>query len=206
VSEFLTLVALSDTHSLHAEVDVPPADLVVVAGDFTMFDRDPAVVFSFNAFLGDLKTKHKPLVIYGNHEFGFEADPSRRKLLSNATVLVNESVTIDGLKFWGSPVTTLYSGAFGMSNPKDRKALYETIDEDTDVIVTHGPPDTGEHAGDEELLERVMEVQPLLHIFGHVHAGYGMKRLGETLFINCALLGQGGGIQHSPIVIRLPRL
>jgi hypothetical protein len=66
-------------------------------------------------------------------------------------------------------VTSHYWGAFGLSDPKDREALFDTIPGDSDVVVTHGPPFgimdgppcASEHAGDEELLERVMELRPI---------------------------------------------
>ena len=205
--KYLTIACLSDTHALHDEVTVPPSDIVIVAGDFTMFDRDPAVVESFNRFLGNLNTKHKPIVTFGNHEFGFEADPARRNLLSNATVLVNESVSIEGLKFWGSPGTTLTSGAFGMADPNERKVLFELIPRDTDVVITHGPPAIEGHPfGDPVLLRRILEIAPLMHVFGHEHTGYGTSTIAGTLFANCALLGTGGAIAHPPVMVRLPRL
>lgn len=50
------------------------------------------------------------------------------------------------------------------------------IPEDTDILITHGPPlgfgdrvDSGEHVGCEDLLRRVQQVRPKLHLFGHIH-------------------------------------
>ena len=207
VTSFLTICCLSDLHALHRDLEVPPADIVIIAGDFTFFDGSPAVVRDFNLFLGELKTKHKPLVIFGNHEMGFEANPARRELLYNGHVLLNESITLEGLKVWGSPVTTHHGGAFAMPNPADRKKLFRSIPEDVDIIITHGPPDIpGQTNGDPVLLDRVMEVKPLVHVFGHEHSGYGTQTVGETLFVNCSLLGRGGGIENPPILLRLSRL
>ena len=206
-SHHLIIACLSDTHALHDEVTVPPADIVLVAGDFTMFDRDLSVVKSFNRFLGNLNTRHKPIVTYGNHEFNFQADPTRRSLLSNATVLVNESISIEGLKLWGSPVTTLRSGAFGVADPAERKALYARIPDDTDIVITHGPPGISGHPfGDPVLLKRILEIEPLMHVFGHEHTGYGSRTMAMTMFVNCALLGTGGAIAPPPVMVRLPRL
>jgi len=64
--------------------------------------------------------------------------------------------------------------------------------EETEILVTHMPhgdfedlentrhtpwlPRTGYHTGSPSLLQKVLRVQPLLHIFGHVPEGYGVTR------------------------------
>jgi hypothetical protein len=134
-------------------------------------------------------------------------------LISNATVLINEYVEVAGLKIWGSPVTPLYGGAFGLSSPADRTRLYAEIPEDVDVLVTHGPPygildrsaGTLHQAGCPQLLEAVTRLRPKLHVFGHVHGAHGLVSIDDTLFVNAALLGPDGDLSASPIVLRMPR-
>jgi len=208
----VTIVCISDTHELHREVDVPNGDILIHAGDFTMFSRSTAAIRDFNLWLGELPHPHK-VVIPGNHEFFLESDTSKRSLISNATVLIHEAIEIEGLKIWGSPTTVLYGGAFGLSSPTERKNLYAQIPNDVDILVTHGPPfgildrstQTTEHAGCRELLETVMRVQPRLHVFGHVHAASGMVTLGETVFVNAALLGIDGDIGGAATTLRIRR-
>ena len=53
---------------------------------------------------------------------------------------MNEGIEIAGLRFWGSPATPLYGGAFGLSSAADRTRLYWQIPDDTDVLITHVPP------------------------------------------------------------------
>lgn len=96
----LTIVAISDTHQLHREVEVSAGDLLIHTGDFTMFSKSAAAILDFNDWLGELLHFWK-IVVPGNHEFFLEADPSRRKLITNATLLINESIEIMGLKVWG---------------------------------------------------------------------------------------------------------
>lgn len=203
------IVCISDTHELHREVDVPLGDILIHAGDFTMFSKSIAAIVDFNEWLGELPRCHK-IVVPGNHEFFLETDPAKRRLLSNATVLINESVTVMGLEIWGSPVTPLYGRAFGRSSVKDRAALYASIPEDVDVLVTHGPPygvrDGSTHQGDPELLDVVRRLKPMLHIFGHIHGTSGVVNTDDTLFVNAALLGSGGGIESHPIALRLPHV
>jgi Icc-related predicted phosphoesterase len=46
----------------------------------------------------------------------------------------------------------------------------------------------------------------MLHVFGHVHAGYGTFKSPDTLFVNAALPGNGYDLSNPPHVIRLPRI
>ena len=208
----LVIVAISDTHSLHREVSVPSGDILIHAGDFTMFSKNLSAISDFNAWLGNLPHRHK-IVVPGNHEFFLEADLRRRSMLDNANVLVGESVVVQGLRIWGTPTTPLYGGAFGISSAQDRSRLYSTIPNDTDVLISHGPPwgvldcppGANQHAGDPELLKAVRRIRPKLHVFGHIHAGHGVKVTEQTVYANASLLCDDGGICRDPIVLRIPR-
>jgi Icc-related predicted phosphoesterase len=208
----LRLVLLSDTHQFHREVEVPDGDVLIHAGDFTMFSKSMSAIGDFNTWLGELPHRHK-IVVPGNHEFFSEADPSQRSLVSNATILMNEGIEIDGLRTWGSPVTPLYGGAFGLSSAADRRRLYAQIPQDTEVLITHGPPygildsspDSGLHSGCRELFDAVMRVRPKLHVFGHVHGAHGIFQSDHTTFVNAALLGIHGDLDKSPLVFQMTR-
>jgi Icc-related predicted phosphoesterase len=138
---------------------------------------------------------------------------SKVLFLSNATVLINEAADIEGLRIWGSPVTPLFGGAFGMNSPEDRRRLYAQIPKDTDVVVTHGPPyrildaspEYGVHSGCRELFDVVMRVQPRLHVFGHVHGGFGIFQTEHTTFVNAALLGMHGDLNKAPAALKMSR-
>ena len=55
--------------------------------------------------------------------------------------------------------------------------------DDTDVLVTHGPPRAHLNLlgiGCVFLLDAVWRVRPRLHVFGHVHEGYGQEVLQYT--------------------------
>jgi predicted phosphohydrolase len=212
-SASLRLVLLSDTHQLHREVEVPDGDILIHACDFTMFCQSMKAIIDFNEWLGELPHRFKACVP-GNHEFFLEGDPSRCSLVDNATVLINAGVDIDGLRVWGSPVTPLYGGgAFGLSSAEDRRRLYAQILEDTDILVSHGPPygvldsdaNSGLHSGCRELFDAVIRVRSKLHVFGHVHGAYGIFRTEHTTFVNAALLGIHGGLDKAPLVFRMTR-
>jgi predicted phosphohydrolase len=212
-STSLRLVLLSDTHELHREIEVPYGDILIHAGDFTLFSRSLRAVEDFNTWLGELPHPHK-IVVPGNHEFFLESDLSRLSLLSNATALINDAIEIEGgLRIWGSPVTPLFGTAFGMSSAEDRRQLYAKIPKNTDILITHVPPygildtapDSGFHSGCRELFDTVMRVRPKLHVFGHVHGAHGIFQTNDTMFVNAALLGLYGGIDKAPIVLRMSR-
>jgi predicted phosphohydrolase len=210
--QYIDLVLMADTHELHREVEVPAGDVLIHAGDFTMFSRSELAISDFNDWLGNLPHRHK-IICGGNHELFLSADPERRSLISNARVLLDEGVElVEGLRLWASPVTPGYGDAFGMISPEARARHWAKVPE-VDVLITHGPPlgvldrspGQGEGIGDPELLAAVQRIRPLLHVFGHVHAGYGQISVGGTLHVNCALLGMDGAIAHPPVVLRIPR-
>lgn len=76
----VTIVCISDTHELHRELDIPAGDLLLHAGDFTMFSRSLKAIEDFNDWLGEHSHLHT-IVIPGNHDSFLEAGPRRRNLL-----------------------------------------------------------------------------------------------------------------------------
>ena len=124
-------------------------------------------------------------------------------------LLVDSGVEIEGLKVWGSPVTPLYGGAFGKSRPEDRKRHWAEIPDGLDILITHGPPfailDHGLPSEPREgcpyLFEEVFRAWPRVHVFGHIHAGYGTLWTGDTLFVNASLMGEDGSLSRKPVVV-----
>jgi Icc-related predicted phosphoesterase len=160
---------------------------------------------SFNTWLGDQPAKYK-VITCGNHEYPVEAEPDAwRRRLSNATLLLNESVTIEGIKIWGSLVTP-HGGAFAMRNEADRERLWNTIPVDTQILMSHGPPLhvlDGEGGGCAALRRAVIRLKPRLHCFGHVHSAYGTLPTKDTLFVNAAIVDDDFAPSHNPILLDL---
>ena len=148
----------------------------------------------------------------GNHERVLHERPELRRLITNAVFLINESVTIEGVKLWGSPSPAMTKPS--AARPPKSGGLYTPpFQPDTDIFVSHGPPygvrdeefrSGGIHRGCPELLAAVQRVQPQVHIFGHVHAGRGAVRIGPTTFINAAMLGWSGDLENKPISFDFP--
>jgi Icc-related predicted phosphoesterase len=199
----MRICVISDTHELESEVEIPPCTLLIHCGDWSFFGRNLRAMDAFNAWLGEQPAEYKILTA-GNHEYPVEADPDKwRRRMSNAILLLSESVTVAGVKIWGSPVTPLAGGAFGISEEAHRERLYGTIPPDTDILVTHGPPrnvlDCGQ--GCPALRRAVIRVKPRLHCFGHIHTEYGTRATKNTLFVNAALLDPEGAPSRKPVVL-----
>ena len=206
----LTIVLISYTHELHREVEVPPGDILIHAGDFTMNSKSAEKLLDFNEWLGELPHAYR-VIIPGNHDAVVE-DTSRRALITNATLLVNEGVEIMGLKIWGSPITPLLGESFGIVSDAARAKLYSRIPADTDILVTHCPPygildqapGSDRHEGCHQLFAAVQKVKPMLHVFGHIHGAYGTESTNDTLFVNATLPVRGFEMNR-PHVFKLPR-
>lgn len=114
--------------------------------------------------------------------------------------LRNSAIDIEGVRFYGSPWQPRFMHwAFNLSRGEDLRRKWDFIPEDTDVLVTHGPPHGRldlvprdragifENTGCEELLLAVKRIRPKLHVFGHIHEGYGVTRESGTTFVNACV-------------------
>ena len=188
----MRIVLISDTHELHRELVVPHGDLLIHAGDITVLSKRPWMYRHFDIWLGELPHRHK-IVVPGNNDYLLE-EPRERGSITNATLLIDAGVEADGISIWGSPLTTLYGGAFGMSSAADRRRHWAQIPKGLDILVTHTPPsgvlDCGSnserHEGCPELREAVLQARPRVHVFGHIHGGYGTFQSEHTLFVNAS--------------------
>lgn len=202
----LTLVCISDTHGRHRELAVPPGDVLLFAGDLSNHGQ-PNDVSEFDDWLSTLPHPHK-LLICGNHDFHFERDSAdARRRIRHAIYLQDCGAEVAGLKVWGSPwQPRFFDWAFNLDRGPELAAKWALIPDDTDVLITHGPPAgildhtrRGDPAGCADLLERVSVVKPKLHLFGHIHEAAGVMQTPDTLFVNASIgTGRYGG---NPVVV-----
>lgn len=177
--ETVVIVAISDTHGYHERLHLPPGDILVHAGDATM-QGTRSQMFEFLNWFGKQPYPYK-IYVPGNHDFYAQDDQRTVELFCverGIKFLVDRSAEIMGIKFHGSPwVPNLQGWAF-YGDSIILIGKFMKIPGDTRVLITHGPPagiqdDCGIHVGSVELRHRLEEVRPEVHIFGHIHEGYG---------------------------------
>ena len=202
----LRVVAISDTHCQHDALEIPAADVLVHAGDFTNLGRDEELA-AFDAFLASLPHRHK-IVIAGNHDFCFEREPERARAgLTGCHYLEDGGVEIEGVRFYGSPWQPRFlNWAFNLDRGAPLRAKWDLIPEGIDVLITHGPPlghgdatFSGEPVGCADLLAAIERVRPRFHVFGHIHEGYGVTRNEHTTFINASTCDARYGPVNAPV-------
>jgi len=133
--------------------------------------------------------------------------------LTNCTYLEDDSVTIHGLKIYGTPWQPEFGGwAFNLARGDPCLQKWNKIPEDTDILVTHSPPlgfgdlcITGVRAGCVELLQTVQKrVKPKYHIYGHIHEGYGVRSDGRVVYVNASTCDINYLPCNPPIVVDVP--
>ena len=178
------------------KVVVPECDMLLCAGDISYRGKEKNIR-KFLQWFQSTPAKYK-IFIAGNHDFLFEKNPEQAQVILNdypdIIYLENSSVTIEGLKIWGSPWTPeFYNWAFN-AFPKKIRSIWSQIPDDTDILITHGPPRRildktywrEEHVGCPWLMKNVQRIKPKLHVFGHIHEGYGMVEKDGTIFVNAS--------------------
>jgi hypothetical protein len=201
----MRICIISDTHELEREVSIPPCEVLAHCGDWSFFGKSEQAMDRFCGWFAEQPARYR-VITCGNHEYPVEADPLKwRRRLSdaNATLLLNEGITIEGINLWASPITPLSGGAFGLSSEAERERVFNTIPGDTDILISHIPPlgilDGG--AGCPALRRAVIRVKPRLHCFGHVHSAYGTMPTKSVLFINASILDEEGAPSRKPILL-----
>lgn len=154
----------------------------------------------------NLPYEHK-VFIAGNHDMCmYGADPIEG-LSPNVHYLYNNSVVIDGMKFYGI--------AMFMEDCMDGKLdmFIHNIPDDVDILITHMPPkgicdiaDYGkglEHRGNTTLAEHLKVLHPTCHLFGHEHDAYGTATIGNVVYSNACVVDSRYNLINNPTLITL---
>lgn len=214
---------ISDTHTYHEMLTVPEnIDIVVHSGDCSNSrELIPSIkeCLEFIDWYAELPIVNKVLIA-GNHDIAFERnlickDKCKEK---GITYLENNDVIVEGFKIWGSPLTPSFGEGWAFNRKRDKlHDLWASIPEDTDIVVSHGPAKgvldlsydrSGnlERCGCAALKKRVLNLEPKLFLFGHIHdckdlgnAGYTKLATHKTIFSNGSVVTDGkfGQINHN---------
>lgn len=219
--EGLKIDCISDTHTKHKKIKLPGGDILIHSGDFSSHGAMSETV-EFLDWFADQDYSHLVLIA-GNHDFIAEKDPewmAEQCKKRNITYLNDSGCEIEGIKIWGSPVQPwFHNWAFNRARTEKEvtsrhgwiKKHWDMIPEDTEILITHGPPHMirddanargySNHVGCEELYKRIIQTKVKLHVFGHIHEGAGYKYLEGRTYVNASSLDgmymfEGPGYVH----------
>ena len=194
----MKICCVSDTHL--AEPELKEGDLLLFAGDATYLGREREWESFHKWFNKERKKFNASFWIAGNHDYNVHDNmPDEAKI----GYLEDSAGKYENIHIWGSPYTPVFGNWEFMKFPLQLRAHWErTIPEGIDILMTHGPPRqygdltmSGVRAGCPALLEKVLDVSPKLHVFGHIHEGYGVMKFHEITFINASIMD----VRYNPI-------
>lgn len=197
----MRICCVSDLHG-HLPPDVPPCDLLLVAGDVGPESPANAEIWLSDVFAPWLQRQPATakVGIAGNRDFLAEQRPESfaalpwHYLTDELIVGQNDIPTI-----FGSPWSPTF-GEWAFQRPDWQLAgIWAAIPGDTEIVLTHTPPvgyvDTtvdGIKAGSASLLARLLELESLrLVVCGHIHEAAGMARLPTGVpVVNASVLNE----------------
>lgn len=217
----MKIACISDTHGQHWDLQMSkyPADMLIHAGDFTRGrDFGLSETQNFLSWLSEQPYKYK-IFIAGNHEQQIEAGKElfNDLLLQYPDIIYlnNSDVTINGIKFYGSPYSNRFGAWAFMDDEIALVKIWAEIPDDTAVLVTHGPaygtndlvnnlwgPEP--HVGSKSLTKRKQELAGTLkaHINGHIHEAYGTTGT-NPINICASVLDEKYQLVNNPIVLEI---
>jgi len=220
----------SDTHTNHNKIPqewIFPCDIAIFAGDFSYHGGFNETKL-FSDWYSSIPATYKVLIA-GNHELSFDfenqaeirhyntKDPKDndiqriKSLISENKKLIyleDQTIEILGLKIFGSPYSPYFCDWGFPTFTETAHIHWDLIEENTHIVVTHGPvlgvlDETvrGDPTGCPVLLEKLKQVKPLVHVFGHIHEAYGIQQVENTIHINASTLNYHYKVQNPPIYI-----
>jgi Icc-related predicted phosphoesterase len=235
----MKIAVFSDTHNGHKQVELPECDIAIFAGDATSVGHKHEVESFLNWYGKQKQCKHK-VFIAGNHDKSFDkrfyhsyedhdlfkenehlGKPGwlvemidRARALFNIHYLENNSVMLEGLKIWGSPITPSFYRqywAFNADRNEEIQSYWNQIPTDANIIVTHGPvhgkldfiPESSEHAGCVDLKAKIEEIKPMMFVCGHIHSGRDVYNTDKTLYVNASIMDNSYHKQGDPMMFKL---
>ena len=188
---------LAITADLHGNLpEIPQADALIIAGDVSPLgiDQDLREMAEWldEEFTPWLKRQpvDEIIGIAGNHDFAAQNSIGSFEALP-WTYLKDSYTYLGPYKVWGSPwVPNLPRWAYSFPEKEDPMSGITTwakIHDNTDILVTHGPPfgygdwvDGAGPVGSKTLFDRLGQVRPPLHVYGHIHEGAGHRVYAHT--------------------------
>jgi Icc-related predicted phosphoesterase len=218
----MIITFISDTHSKHKQItsSLPGGDILIHAGDATSMGYKHEIQ-EFMKWMNGLNNYEHKVFIAGNHDWGFQDNPKEcREFLDfyNKINYLEDDIILIGeeyekmIKIWGAPWQPEFCNwAFNLPrNGDELREKWDLIPQDIDILITHGPSfghldavkfNPGVNLGCELLRERIEFIKPKIHVFGHIHTGYGYKFDGDTHYFNAAVLDENYAFTQKPLTV-----
>lgn len=201
---------ISDTHSQHNQLNLKGGEMLIHAGDVCNRGTENEVL-QFLDWFANQNYKHK-IFIAGNHDWFFEQASAEEieSIIPKGVHYLNDSgICVNGINIWGSPIQpTFFDWAFNRDRGAAIDKHWQIIPNNTDILITHGPAfgildqtQDGRHVGCDDLLLKIKEIKPKIHVFGHIHEAHGIREIDGTTFINASVLDLRYNMTNEPIII-----
>ena len=187
------IISFSDTH--RHRIGIPDGDMLIFAGDDDWGTKTSFI--NFIDYVATFPHKYK-IIIAGNHDFYAECNFAEiyMECAKRGIIYLEDSgIEIEGYNIWGSPYSPTFNDwAFMKDRGDEISKHWDIIPEDTDILITHGPPMyhldycQGGPLGCYDLNVAVNKIKPKVHIFGHIHNQSGIKETPDTIYINASIV------------------
>lgn len=210
------ITLISDTHTKHHQLDLPGGDVLIHSGDLMNSGYSAYEIEDFLKWFVS-QNYDECIFIAGNHDRLFENKPEEVAdildvygitYLQDSQHIVGEDWDDNKFNVWGSPwQPEFYNWAFNLPRcGTELESKWNAIPKDTDILVTHGPPQghldvsgapyNEPNLGCELLRVRVDEIKPKIHVFGHIHGSAGYKFHEGTHFFNASVLSERYSVKN----------
>lgn len=227
----MRITAIGCLHGYYPQLD--GGDLLIVTGDLTAKNLMPEYS-KFFSWISKQKYK-KAIYIAGNHDGWIQKSINSREkneaypgfLRENCELecLSDSGTEFEGLNIWGSPWSLTFDeinpkcGAF-TGKEKDLQKKWDMIPEDTDILITHTPPNgildavQDSHRGKilncgsvglrNMILDRKRLPNLKLHVFSHIHEWGGKDlNLTDLKLVNCSIMNEHYKSVYKPFTFEL---
>ena len=177
----------SDSHGYHDLLDIPSdVDAVICSGDCSNV-RSPYEneheVRGFVEWFSKIKVGYK-IYVAGNHDTSIEKRLITRDYFATNGIiyLENESIEIDGIKFYGTPYTPYFQDWAFMKKRNKMQQVWDSVPNNTNVLIAHCAPkgmldlrpstqkkNQFELVGCESMRDMIYEKRIKYILFGHIH-------------------------------------
>jgi Icc-related predicted phosphoesterase len=208
------------TSDLHGSLpEIPDCNLLLIGGDLCG-PSDPNAQYNwlastFKWWVEKLVQRGITVVgVEGNHGILAGRFPQYFNEVSRMipwTYLEDSATEFKDKIIWGTPSSLPFGSGWSFNVPEgDLIRKFQDIPEEVDIIISHGPPYgygdgtfDGQHVGSVALLDVIDRIRPKILCTGHLHFGYGVYNVSDTIVVNAAHMDDNYRPVNKPILVEI---